>query len=616
MKIPVSILALAVMSTGLTCVSAQSQDDIKQARKLRAEAAYTELKGDKDKAIELYEKSLGFVKDEAIQRKLAELKGESTTVKELQAADEAAKSDLPDFKPSAELEAGTVFSKLDLNPFMMGYFNGDTLIPPLRTQIIDFLKTAAGTSSDAEANVEAIHKIDAALEWLGLYEIKGIGFSLAPLSANVSRSKMYVEFDKPEPTGAIWKLSRANTKLDSLNLFPKDTVLAASGSLSLKEVWKLVDEALLAFAPPELREQKNAQIAQIKEAMGIDIEALIASTADELLMGLALSETTRIDLPMPDGSIANIPEPSLMFGMEVSDSSIMDMIRKLIEEKQIPVSKSDLGGAEMISFPIPLPLPIRMEVAIIQAGDYLLIGTQSALIQNAVASMNGSFEGLVSSAEFKQYMGDLPESMSGASFVGSRFYKEYFKVYGAIITKNQATDPNLEKLAPLMDKLNAILKTNENNASAAYQVSDRDGMLCVSYSRTPEYNPIVAGAVQAVSMGVATAAIEAEKNRLMQDTYTCQYNQSMIENAKNEWANEHDLTEGTPSWEDLTPYLDDNMIPVCPSGGTYTIGSLQEPVSCSVDGHTIEQAPVWDEEDQGAEADTGDTEVVEEAGVE
>jgi len=606
MKIPVSILALAVMSTGLTGVLAQSQEDIKQARKLRADAAYTELKGDKEKAIKLYEESLSFVKDEAIQRKLTELKGESTTVNELKAADQAAKPNLPGFQPGAELQAGTVFSKLDLNPFMMGYFNGDTLIPPLRAQIIDLLTTAAGTSSDAESNVETINKIDAAMKWLGLYEIKGLGFSLAPLTSNVSRSKMYVEFDKAEPTGAIWKLSRANTSLDSLKLFPKDTVLAVSGSLSLKEVWKLIDEALLNFAPPEIRDQKNAQIAQIKETMGIDIEALIASSADELFLGLALSEATRIDLPMPDGSIMNIPEPSLMFGMKVSDSSIMDMIRKLIEEKQIPVSKRELGGSEMISFPVPLPLPVRLEVAIVQNGDYLLIGTQSALIENAVASINGSAERLVSTPEFKQYLSDLPSRMSGASFVGSRFYKEYFKVYGSIITKDQVSDPNMQKLAPLMDKVNAILKSNENNASAGYQITDGEGILAVSYTRTAEYNPIVAGTVQAVSMGVASAAIEVEKTRLMGETYTCQYNQSMIENAKNEWASEHDLTEGTPSWDDLTQYMDDNMIPVCPSGGTYTIGSLQEEVSCSVENHAMEQAPAWDEPDYEGSDEDGD----------
>ncbi len=80
----------------------------------------------------------------------------------------------------------------------------------------------------------------------------------------------------------------------------------------------------------------------------------------------------------------------------------------------------------------------------------------------------------------------------------------------------------------------------------------------------------------------------------------------MIANAKNQWASEHDLTEGTPSWDDITPYMDDNMIPVCPSGGTYTIGSLQEEVSCSVEGHTMEQAPAWEEPDYEDSEEEGD----------
>lgn len=62
-----------------------------------------------------------------------------------------------------------------------------------------------------------------------------------------------------------------------------------------------------------------------------------------------------------------------------------------------------------------------------------------------------------------------------------------------------------------------------------------------------------------------------------------------IEGAKATWAVENNVrSDDAPSWQDLVGndrYLPTQ--PVCPQGGTYTIGSLNERARCSYPGHVL-----------------------------
>ena len=69
----------------------------------------------------------------------------------------------------------------------------------------------------------------------------------------------------------------------------------------------------------------------------------------------------------------------------------------------------------------------------------------------------------------------------------------------------------------------------------------------------------------------------------------CINNMRQIEAAKNEWALEKGKDPGdVPTAADLTPYIAGGKFPVCPSGGTYTIGAVSNSPSCSVHGSETE----------------------------
>ncbi|HSY74405.1 MAG TPA: hypothetical protein VK810_02955 [Dongiaceae bacterium] len=71
----------------------------------------------------------------------------------------------------------------------------------------------------------------------------------------------------------------------------------------------------------------------------------------------------------------------------------------------------------------------------------------------------------------------------------------------------------------------------------------------------------------------------------------CINNLRQIDAAKQQWALENNKTAtDVPTAQDIAPYikLDANgNIPGCPSGGTYTIGAVGVPPTCSIPGHVL-----------------------------
>ena len=92
--------------------------------------------------------------------------------------------------------------------------------------------------------------------------------------------------------------------------------------------------------------------------------------------------------------------------------------------------------------------------------------------------------------------------------------------------------------------------------------------------------------VVAIIALLATVAIPSlVKARTTAQAQGCISNLQTIEGAKNSWALEKSKgSEATPTEEDLKPYIKLNskgQIPGCPAGGTYTIGAVNDPPTCS-----------------------------------
>jgi competence protein ComGC len=98
----------------------------------------------------------------------------------------------------------------------------------------------------------------------------------------------------------------------------------------------------------------------------------------------------------------------------------------------------------------------------------------------------------------------------------------------------------------------------------------------------------IAWAIFVIPMMFAIAIPNFVKARNTAMQNACINNLRMIDGAKQQWALEKGKTGGdVPAIVDLTPYLKDGKFPVCPSGGTYTIGVASNNPTCSIPTHTL-----------------------------
>jgi len=69
---------------------------------------------------------------------------------------------------------------------------------------------------------------------------------------------------------------------------------------------------------------------------------------------------------------------------------------------------------------------------------------------------------------------------------------------------------------------------------------------------------------------------------------TCINNLRQIDAAKNMWQLENNKPDGAvPTEQDVVQYLKNNVLPTCPSGGTYTLNAVGVPPTCSIPGHVV-----------------------------
>jgi len=104
-------------------------------------------------------------------------------------------------------------------------------------------------------------------------------------------------------------------------------------------------------------------------------------------------------------------------------------------------------------------------------------------------------------------------------------------------------------------------------------------------------NGVVIAAVAAfVLFGLAPWYVRTHTTKAMA---ACINNLRLMEGAKEQWALENRITNGTPTLEELRPYMGRGIggtIPVCPEGGTYSPGRIGESPKCSIGGlgHTLD----------------------------
>ena len=104
--------------------------------------------------------------------------------------------------------------------------------------------------------------------------------------------------------------------------------------------------------------------------------------------------------------------------------------------------------------------------------------------------------------------------------------------------------------------------------------------------------------VAIIGLLAAVAIPNLIKARKTAQITACKSNLRAIEGAIGQWAIEKRRGDDAEvSLEDLESYMRDG-IPRCPSGGEYTLGTVEEKPTCNVGGHTIIPEEEAEEEEE------------------
>jgi chromosome segregation ATPase len=147
---------------------------------------------------------------------------------------------------------------------------------------------------------------------------------------------------------------------------------------------------------------------------------------------------------------------------------------------------------------------------------------------------------------------------------------------GAEISRLRADNLDLPRLRNRVTQLQAanqkLTQQLQTALTAAQQQQDELAQLQAEYLQ----------ARAAVHSAAAVFSAEAQQRN------ACINNLRQIDAAKQQWALENKKTaDAIPTAQDLSPYFKDGIFPVCPSGGTYAIGTVGEVPTCSVPGHAL-----------------------------
>ncbi|NCD33943.1 MAG: hypothetical protein EOL87_11085 [Spartobacteria bacterium] len=571
-----SALLLAVMSVSVV----NAQDDIQKARKLRANAAYLEMKGKTREAIAQYEESLTYHKDDALLKKVAELKGDGVVAAVAEAVVSAGEREM----------AGEVYSRLDVTGDILMYFNAASIVQPLREQIKELAAAVVESTENPDESMtdDVASSVDPVLDWLGFYAVQAAGFSLAPAGGEMYRAKSYTLVDASQRDRALWRLCGSEPRdMQVLKFYPEETELLEGWTFSIETLLDVVREGLQKFGPEGADQMLDMQFDQIRQNMGIDISRIIASLSDELAVGLTLSPDKTMSFPMSEESVIEFPDPGLLMAIKVKDDTLQTALLDFMAINQIPYSQQKVGGTVVYSLNIPLQLPVRVEPSMAVKDGVFLLSVIPETITSALASYDAGGS-LMKSEKVKTAFANLPvDKLNGFAYVSPAFCKAYTDIELEMM-KAGGMWPGDDSVQKLMTYVEKLMNAHGNDVYASIAVKDVDGALISANMRTGGMNPVVSAIMSPLAFGVALGITAAAEQAEMEQKYECMANLQLIMEAKDAWAVETNVAEdASPTWDDLMPYLPEGVNLVCPAGGEYTINPMNRLPACSVPEHDL-----------------------------
>ena len=412
----------------------------------------------------------------------------------------------------------------------------------------------------------------------GIEDVSGVGLSSVEIEKGMYHNKAMLHHYPGKGDGFLWRLAGQEPHpLYGLGFLPDDTALAVFSDADLPVLWTVAQKEIGQSDLPQAQAWLEQLPVQFEQKTKVKWNAFLNSLGGEFGFVLTLDASNNIPVPLPGGALV-IPTPGLMLAVKVNDDILFNRIDEQLKASPQVISV-DQPGLKMRTMPVPIPFIGELRPSTASSGGYLFIATTDALIDEALAVKSGKNPGLKATDEFKHLAQGLPDHGNQFCYMSQQFAKTLLQVQQQAMANSAKTQP---QMAQWMQSF------YRNRPAFAYSVgmNTPEGCLTIGNGSQSYANAVLLPAVAVPAMLAAIAIPNFVKARATSQENACINNLRQIDAAKNEWALEKSKSAtDVPTKEDISPYL--HKWPVCPAGGTYTIGSVGEKPTCSIPSHQL-----------------------------
>ena len=452
---------------------------------------------------------------------------------------------------------------------------------------LDGLRTTFTAMPDAKSNdVENIdHAFDVVTHIVkdsGIEDLTGLGVSSIQIEPGLYRTKVLLHHYPGQGNGFMWKLCGGQPHpLTGLDLLPANTALAMFSDGDLPLIWSVAKDEAAKSGIPGAQDFLQQLPKQFEQNTKVKWDTFLASLGGEFGLVLTLDDNYKVPIPTPNGLI-QIPSPCLLLAVRVNDDTVFNRIAEQLKSNQQVISV-ETNGLKMRIMPVPLPMALDLRPTAASSGGYLFISSSDSIVQDVLAVKAGQKPGLKSTAEFKRLSQGIPEQGNQFYFVSSSFSQTIADVQKQVMANVSQRDSS----AAQMNWFQSVFKSNPGHTYSV-GVNTPEGCLTIGNGSQSAAALALLPAVAVPGMLAAIAIPNFVKARTVAQQNACVNNLRMIDSAKHMWQLEKNKSAtDVPTIDDLLPYFSDHKMPVCPAGGTYTIGAVGEKPTCSIPGHEL-----------------------------
>lgn len=414
---------------------------------------------------------------------------------------------------------------------------------------------------------------------VGLDEVVRRGSSTIEHPSGGYLSKTALE-RKPDADGILWKLNGDEFDLRTeLNRLPKETAFMLRVTMNAPWILESGKKTATDLVPQvaEPIQQAEAMVAMT----GFPLQDVLQAIKGGITFALFLNEDETWTVPIP--GVSSIPQTGFVLMLDDPEANLHRTLLSLIEA-QVPAPFQPVvrttDEVDIHRFlGIPLPVSIIPQIAHLQGR--LVITTDDIWMEQMIANVDcetpSPLLALLKDIEDTRahqawVMGD------GLQKVATTVMEENFKQMREELGDEMIPESLTEQyMANFLDFYPHVGLLHQGETLSTSLLLHQKPLLAHDKAKTVLVAPAAVGLLAAIGIPAFSQAREMSQENISINQMR------LIQAAKDQWALENNQPlSATPTWEDLMPYLEEK--PVCPDGGEYTIGSVGEPVSCSIYG--------------------------------